>query len=92
MLEMLVLRPTYSRCVDVSAEPADRLRRWEAVDKLVGGTGLVLGNVLQVDGLLQEDLPLDSGPVVSLNRVDHLHTQKHITYSSSPNNHTLYRA
>lgn len=36
MLELFVLRPTYSRCVDVSAEPAGRLRRREAVDKLVG--------------------------------------------------------
>ena len=43
--------------------------------KLVAGTGLVLGDVLQVDGLLQEDLPLDLGPVVSLNCVDHLNTQ-----------------
>lgn len=28
-----------------------------------------------MDGLLQEDLPLDTSPVVSLNRVDHLDTQ-----------------
>lgn len=43
------------------------------MDELVGRTGLVLGDVLQMDGLLQEDLPLDPSPVVSLNRVDHLH-------------------
>lgn len=42
------------------------------MDKLVGGAALVLGHVLQVDGLLQEDLPLDAGPVVPLNGVDHL--------------------
>lgn len=42
------------------------------MDKLVGGAALVLGHVLQVDGLLQEDLPLDAGPVVPLNSVDHL--------------------
>lgn len=45
------------------------------MDKLVAGAGLVLGHVLQVDGLLQEDLPLDTGPVVSLNRIDDLHPQ-----------------
>lgn len=44
------------------------------MDKLVGGAGLVLGHVLQVDGLLQEDLPLHTSPVVSLHGVDHLHT------------------
>lgn len=44
------------------------------MDKLVGGAGLVLGHVLQVDGLLQEDLPLHTRPVVSLHGVDHLHT------------------
>lgn len=42
------------------------------MDELVGGAGLVLGDVLQVDGLLQQDLPLDPSPVVSLNRIDHL--------------------
>lgn len=47
------------------------------MDKLVGRTGLVLGDVLQVDGLLEEDLPLDAGPVVPLDRVDHLVTKTH---------------
>lgn len=42
------------------------------MDKLVGGAALVLGHVLQVDGLLQKNLPLDAGPVVPLNSVDHL--------------------
>lgn len=69
--------PTYGRCVDVSAEPAGSLRRREAVDKLVGGTGLVLGDILQVDGLLEEDLPLDAGPVVPLDRIDYLDTNTH---------------
>lgn len=71
------LKRTYSWCVHISAEPAGWLRGREAVDKLVGGTGLVLGHILQVDGLLQEDLPLDAGPVVSLNSVDHLDTNIH---------------
>lgn len=68
------LKRTYSRCVHVSAEPASWLRGREAVDKLVGGAGFVLGHILQMDGLLQEDLPLDAGPVVSLNSIDHLDT------------------
>lgn len=38
----------------------------------MGGAALVLGHILQVDGLLQEDLPLDPGPVVPLNSIDHL--------------------
>ena len=78
--------PTYSRRVHVSAEPAGRLRRREAVDELVGRTGLVLGDVLQVDGLLQQDLPLDPSPVVSLNRIDHLthgNTGRHIELNTS---------
>lgn len=66
------IKPTYGRRVDVSAEPASWLRGREAVDKLVGGATLVLGHILQVDGLLQKDLPLDAGPVVPLNSVDHL--------------------
>lgn len=71
------LKRTYSRCVHISAEPAGWLRGREAVDKLVGGAGLVLGHILQVDGLLQEYLPLDAGPVVSLNSIDHLDTNIH---------------
>lgn len=76
------LKPTYSRRVHVSAEPAGWLRGREAMDKLVGWTGLVLGYVLQVDGLLQEDLPLDTSPVVSLHRIDHLDTNTHTQYTT----------
>lgn len=47
------------------------------MDKLAGGAALVLGHVLQVDGLLQEDLPLDTGPVVPLNGVDYLDREEH---------------
>ncbi len=75
------LKPTYNRRVHVSAEPAGWLKGLEAVDKLVSGTGLVLGDVLQVDSLLQEDLPLDTSPVVSLNRIDHLDTQTYTWYT-----------
>lgn len=46
------------------------------MDKLAAQAGLVLGHVLQVDGLLQEDLPLDPGPVVSLDCIDHLQTER----------------
>lgn len=66
------IKPTCGRREDVSAEPTSWLRGREAVDKLVGGAALVLGHVLQVDGLLQKDLPLDAGPVVPLNSIDHL--------------------
>lgn len=40
----------------------------------MGGTDLILGDVLQVNGLLQKDLPLDTSPVVSLDCIDNLHT------------------
>lgn len=49
------------------------------MDELVGGAGLVLGHVLQVDRLLQEDLPLDPSPVVSLDRVDHLDAETQVS-------------
>lgn len=66
------IKPTYSGRVHVSTKPASWLGGRKAVDKLVGGAALIFGHVLQVDGLLQKDLPLDAGPVVPLNGVDNL--------------------
>lgn len=66
------IKPTCGRRVDISAEPACWLRGRKAVDELVGGAALVLGHILQMDSLLQKDLPLDTGPIVPLNGIDHL--------------------
>ena len=63
---------TYGGRVQVPADPADGLGGGEAVGELVGRAALVVGHVLQVDGLLQQHLPLDPRPVVSLYRVDDL--------------------
>lgn len=68
----LVNTLTYCGRVNVTAEPARRLRGCETVNELVRRADFVLRHIFQVKGLIQKDLPLYTGTIMPLDRIDYL--------------------